>query len=95
MAQKTNTASEFTHRFSTVEGFFCYPKCSILVTHRFSMYAWVTYGEKEINEIMSTHIIIGYKQMFPTDIPYMEKPMGFLYNRWLFYLIPHMLSEGC
>ena len=57
MARKTNTASEFTHRFSTVEGFFCYPKCSILVTHRFSMYAWVTNGEKEINEIMSTHMI--------------------------------------
>ena len=58
MAQKNyNTASEFTHRFSTVEGFFCYPKCSILVTHRFSMYAWVIYGENKINEIMSTHMI--------------------------------------
>ena len=58
MAQKTNTASEFTHRFSTVEGFFATQKCSILVTHRFSMYAWVTYrGEKEINEILSTQII--------------------------------------
>ena len=33
MAQKTNTASEFTHRFSTVEGFFATQKCSILVTH--------------------------------------------------------------
>ena len=41
MAQKTNTASEFTLRFSTVEGFFATQKCSILVTHRFSMYAWV------------------------------------------------------
>ena len=57
MAQKTNTASEFTHRFSTVEGFFATQKYSILVTHRFSMYAWVTNGEKEINEIMSTHMI--------------------------------------
>ena len=66
MAQKTNTASEFTHRFfSTVEGFFATQKCSILVTHRFSMYAWVTYGEKEINEIMSTHMIpICFPQIF-------------------------------
>ena len=68
---KTNTASEFTHRFSTVEGFFATQKCSILVTHRFSMYAWVTYGEKEIKRDLLSPIapklysygltLIGYK----------------------------------
>ena len=41
------------------------------------MYAWVTYGEKEINEIMSTHMI---PRCFPTDIPYME-------NLWDFYTV--------
>ena len=41
------------------------------------MYAWVTCGEKEINEI----IVNPYdSQMFPTDIPYMEK-------LWDFYTI--------
>ena len=43
--------------FLQLTDFFATQKCSILVTHRFSMYAWVTYGEREINEIMSTHII--------------------------------------
>ena len=43
--------------FLQLRDFFATQKCSILVTHRFSMYAWVTYGEKEINEIMSTHMI--------------------------------------
>ena len=32
MAQKTNTASEVTHRFSTVEGFFATQKFSVLGT---------------------------------------------------------------
>ena len=37
--KKTNTASEVTQRFSTVEGLFCYLKNLVmLVTYRFSMY---------------------------------------------------------
>ena len=34
--------------FLQLGDFFATQKCSILVTHRFSMYAWVTCGEKEI-----------------------------------------------
>ena len=57
--------------------FFATQKFSILVTHRVSMYAWVTYGEKEINEIMSTHMI---PKCFQQIFPYME-------NLWDFYTI--------
>ena len=84
--------------FLQLRDFFATQKCSILVTHRFSMYAWVTHGAKEINEIMSTHMIPDVSHRYSIY----GKPMGFLYNRWdfytidgFFYLIPHMLSEGC
>ena len=59
---------------------FCHPKMQYFVIHRFSMYAWVTYGEKEINEIMSTHMI---PRCFP-QIFHIWKTYGILYNRWLF-----------
>ena len=43
--------------FLQLMDFFATQKCSIFVTQRFSMYALVTYSEKEIYEIMSTYMI--------------------------------------
>ena len=51
----------------------------IILVNPYIFDVWVTYGEKEINEIMLAHVIP--RSIFPTDVPYVEN----LWNsdRWL------------